>query len=91
MLDRLGVNRGLLLWHLLLFNFIYPGHADYLPQDLMVQLFEWVRRGWSRLRPPTAFRGTLLDPFSFLVDIEDWGYEDRRKLDPIVDDEGELV
>ena len=90
-LDRLGGHRSLLLWHLLLFYFVYPGHADYLPQDLMVQLFERVRQGWSRRRPPTAFRGTLLDPFSFLVDIEDWGYEDRRNLEPVVDDEGELV
>ena len=47
--------------------------------------------GSSAASASTAFRGTLLDPFSFLVDIEDWGYEDRRNLEPVVDDEGELV
>jgi hypothetical protein len=55
----------------------------------MVQLFEKMRRRWAKPGPAHAFRGTLLDPFSFIVDIEDWGYEDRRDLSPLVDEEGE--
>jgi hypothetical protein len=38
-----------------------------------------------------TFRGTLLDPFSYNVDIEDWGYEDRRDLRALVDQEGEVL
>jgi hypothetical protein len=90
-LARLQRNRKLLLWHLLLYDFVYPGHADHLPQELMVRLFEEVRRGWTRPDDPRAFRGTLLDPFSFAADVEDWGYEDRRDLEPWVDDAGELL
>lgn len=91
-LDRLGENRELLLWHLILFDFVYPGHTRYLPQALMVQLFEEVRERWKTNRRSTKqFRGTLLDPFSWTVDVEDWGYEDRRNKDPLVDKKGNLL
>jgi hypothetical protein len=88
--DRLGDHRGLLLWHLILFDFVYPGQSDYLPQDLMAKLFEERRQDWSRPgKNPKAFRGTLIDPFLFAVDIDDWGYDDPRKLTPLVDEKGE--
>ncbi len=91
-LRRLDDNYELLLWHLLLFDFMYPGHSDFLPQDLMADLFKRVRKQWKTPEQnPKTFRGTLLDPYSYIVDIEDWGYEDRRKLDPLVDEEGEVL
>ena len=87
-LQLLGSDRVLLLWHLLLFDFVYPGRAELLPQELMVRLFEEARAGWSAPAENRAFRGMLLDPFSFAVDVLDWGYEDRRDLDPLVDARG---
>jgi hypothetical protein len=92
-LNRLGEARGeLLLWYLILFDFIYPGHADYLPQELMVELFEQVRHRWEHQSPSEKkFRGSLLDPFSYKVDIEDWGYIDMRNMKPLVDDEGNIL
>lgn len=91
-LELLGENWKLLLWHLLLFDFIYPGHSSFLPQDLMLDLFERVREGWEEDgTDPKEFRGTVLDPFSFTVDVEDWGYADPRELEPIVNPEGELL
>ncbi len=90
-LERLGPNRELLLWYLVLFDFVYPGHAKYLPQELMGGLFDEMREQWSRRTRGKAFRGTILDPFSYTVDIEDWDYEDRRDLEPLVDEEGEVV
>ncbi len=90
-LEMLGDDYELLLWHLLLFDFVYPGHADYLPQDLMRQLFERVCSRWSKPGSPKAFRGTLLDPYTYTVDIEQWGYRDRRDQQTIVNEEGEKV
>jgi hypothetical protein len=92
-LNRLGEARGeLLLWHLILFDFIYPGHSDYLPHDLMVELFDQVSHRWKHQSPnEKKFRGSLLDPFSYNVDIEDWGYTDMRNMKPLVDDEGEVL
>lgn len=89
---RLGENQELLLIDLLLFDFVYPGHFDYLPRDIMIKLFEEVRQRWGEKHvDPKIFRGSILDPFSFIVDIEDWGYEDRRNLDPLVNERGELL
>ena len=34
---------------------------------------------------------TLLDPFSYTVDVEDWGYEDRRNKEPLVDKQGKQL
>ena len=70
--------------------YVYPGHSDFLPEELIVQLFEERRRDWGRPgKNPKAFRGALLDPFLFDVDIEDWGYADPRKLQPLVNGKGE--
>jgi hypothetical protein len=92
-LNRIGENRGeLLLWYLIMFDFIYPGHSDYLPKDLMVELFEQVTQRWEHQSPnEKKFRGSLLDPFSYKVDTEDWGYHDMRNTKPLVNDEGEML
>ncbi len=90
-LSLLGDNQQLLLWHLILFDFVYPGHTDYLPQELMRQLFERVCSRWSSPGHSKAFRGTLLDPYTYTVDIEQWGYEDRRDQQARVNAEGEQV
>ena len=90
--ERLGDDRQLLLWHLILFDYIYPGHKEYLPQELIVKLFNEMRQRWKKpVRRKKAFRGMLIDPFSFVVDVEDWGYEDRRNLEPLVDEEGNIL
>lgn len=92
LVERLGVHRQLLLWYLILFDYVYPGHSDYLPQQLMVELFEEMQERWSiPFYGETAFRGTLIDPFSFMVDIEDWEYQDIRDTEPLVTEEGDLI
>jgi hypothetical protein len=81
----------LLLWHLLLFDFVYPGHASYLPQGLMLRLFEDLRQRWRSPGRPTLFRGTLLDQVSYGADVHDGGYEDGRDGRPLVDAEGRCL
>jgi hypothetical protein len=92
-LNLLGNHRALVLVHLLLFDFVYPGRAEYLPHDLMQELFVEVRQRWQEPPPAAkAFRGLLLDPHSFAVDLDDWHYRDARELEPLVDgDSGELL
>jgi predicted nucleotidyltransferase len=78
-LQRLRMNRNLLLWHFIFFDFVYPAHSEYLPRDLMKRLFE----EFHASRPAAnqdQFLGTLLDAFSFAADVHDWGYPDARKL-----------
>jgi hypothetical protein len=76
---------------LILFDFVYPGHPDYLPREVMERLFVEARRRWSDPPPAHAFRGTLIDHLSYHVDVNDWGYQDRRRLAPLVAMDGELL
>ncbi|MDX1660722.1 MAG: hypothetical protein R3326_02930, partial [Gemmatimonadota bacterium] len=80
-LDGLGPDhRTLLLWHLVLFDYVYPGHADHLPHELMRELFEERARSWEEGDArPEAFRGTLLDERAFAIEVDDWGYDDVRR------------
>jgi len=37
-------NIALLLWHLMYFHYVYPGHRDHIPRDLMAKLCEQIGR-----------------------------------------------
>ncbi len=90
-IERLGRNSQLLLWYLILFDFVYPGRSEFLPKDLMEQMFEEVRMRWSLEVDPKTFKGLLLDQFTFRVDVEDWRFKNPLKTDPVVNGDGELV
>lgn len=82
---------SILLWHLLLFNFIYPGHADWLPQDLMIELFDKVRTTWKTPTDPSVFFGAAIDPNRFAVDQEVWNYRNMVPHEPLVNEHGEEI
>lgn len=83
LLDRVGDHWRVLLSHLILFGFIYPGEASKIPQDLMRAL---LRQLESELRQPAEpsnlCQGTLVSRAQYLIDIEKWGYRDAR-LEPV--------
>lgn len=89
--NHLKTDRELLLWHLIFFDFIYPGHPDFLPQQLMVELFEEMRMRWVMQADPKAFRGIVLDEQSFAVDRETLGYKDIFSLTALVDETGKKL
>lgn len=80
LLARFGSNWRVLLAHLTLFGYIYPGERHRIPawvmQDLMAKLAEEVQR------PPTrdahVCAGTLLSREQYLHDVEQLGYVDGR-------------
>lgn len=78
--ERMGENRQLVLWHLVLFDWAYPDHRHLLPAGLMARLVDEARAGWGRSsgQDPTTTRGTLLDPVAFSIDTRDWGLRDGR-------------
>lgn len=87
----LGKDQRLLFWHFVFFQYVYPGHVHYLPASLMDRIYESMVR--SRAAPPDekTFRGMLVDPVSFEVDCRDWGYEDVRDTQPLIDEQGSLM
>jgi putative nucleotidyltransferase-like protein len=81
LLHRFGGHWRVLLSHLILFGFIYPAELARIPAWVMQELLDQVRH--ERRSPPPAERvcqGTLLSRAEYLIDIEQWGYEDARVL-----------
>jgi hypothetical protein len=76
---RFGSNWRILLSHLVLFGFIYPGERALIPPAVIRDL---VNRLLAELDVPTrdskVCQGTLHSRGQYLVDIDEWGYEDPR-------------
>jgi hypothetical protein len=79
LLARFGDHWRVLLAHLILFDFAYPGERDAVPEWVMQRLTE--RLADERAHPPPVerwCRGTLLSRHQYRIDIERWGYRDGR-------------
>src|SRR5262249_43099505 len=78
-LQYFGPHWPVLLSHLILFDFIYPGERSPVPQEIVeVLLRRWQEQNRRRPHYPGLCQGTLLSRAQYLVDIEDWGYHDAR-------------
>ena len=78
---RFGPHWRVLLSHLVLFGFIYPGERGAIPPPVMLELNRLLA-GDSE-RPPLdrhLCQGTLLSREQYLPDISRWGYEDGRLI-----------
>jgi hypothetical protein len=81
LLGRFEADGGwrVLLAHLVLFGYIYPGDARRIPSRVMTILTDRLRQ---EAREPasgeTLCRGTILSRSQFLVDVHRWGYQDAR-------------
>jgi hypothetical protein len=85
-LRRFGDHWRVLLGHLVLFDFIYPGQRDRVPpwvsQTLVRRLLEEMNEGAPA--PPEearVCRGTLLSREQYLWDIDEGGYLDARLVE----------
>lgn len=77
---RFGPNWRVLLAHLTLFGFIYPGERDRIPawvmEDLLGRLAAEVKQ--APQEDPRVCAGTLLSREQYLYDVERLGYIDGR-------------
>jgi hypothetical protein len=80
LVTRFGAQWRVLLSHLVLFGFIYPGERALVPSAVMRDL---LNRLQAEMEVPTrdskVCQGTLLSRGQFLVDIDEWGYDDARQ------------
>ena len=79
LLRRFGEHWRILLGHLVVFGFVYPGEQSCIPEWVMNEL---LGRLTSELREPNHIgkvcRGPLISRAQYLADIEQWGYADAR-------------
>lgn len=79
LLERFADHWPVLLSHLLLFRYVYPGEADRVPAAIMTQLLEGaLRDARSPLTDAKLCRGGMLSRAQYVVDVADWGYRDAR-------------
>ena len=80
LLHRFDRDWRVLLSHLVLFEYIYPGERGAVPEWVWLKLNEMRAIESSAPAPPLRLcRGTLLSRAQYLPDIQDWGYEDARR------------
>jgi hypothetical protein len=80
LLRRMDPHWRVLLAHLVLFEFVYPGERLNVPRWVLRRLHERALQD----DPADALagqvcRGTLLSRSQYLVDVQDWGYLDARR------------
>ncbi len=81
MLARFNPYWRVLLAHLILFGFIYPGHRLHIPSWLMTELLSRLNREMVTISPdPTVCQGTLLSWSQYLVHTDRGPYEDARHV-----------
>ncbi len=70
----------LLLYYLTLFHFVYPSDRDVIPDWVFDTLYARLkgRRSGVEAELEKVTRGPLIDRFSFLPDVDRWGYADGR-------------
>src|SRR5262249_32501907 len=77
LLRRFGRHWRVLYAHLVLFEFIYPGH-QVIPPSLLETLSRRVAAGAAKPPGPTVCRGVLLSRKQYRVATERWGLRDAR-------------
>lgn len=88
LLHLMGEHWQMLLWSLVLYQYIYPAHTDYVPRDVWEELMERFRVELQHPNQAIDFRGSLIDENMFAIDMLEWGKrnvleEYRQKADLI--------
>ena len=79
LLRRFGPHWRVLLSHLVLFGFIYPGERWRIPPDVLRDLTARVASESAGPAPDERVcQGTVLSRAQYLPDIDKWGYRDAR-------------
>lgn len=89
LLWRFGTDWPVLLSHLILFAYVYPGEQDAVPVEIIERMIAKLKH---RNIPATKnlCQGTLLSRLQYLDDVEQWGYTDARTASKVAMNETEL-
>ncbi|SRR6266496_1947746 len=78
-LELVGEHWELLLWHLMLFAYVYPSSTHYVPESLWQNLANRFAERLAHRDPSAQFRGSLVDENMFAIDTNEWGMHDVLK------------
>jgi Nucleotidyl transferase of unknown function (DUF2204) len=83
LIARFGPDWRVLLSHLVLFGYIYPSERERIPIAVTDQLIERLRTERPAIEGERVCRGTLLSRQQYLVDVQEWGFQDARLEDRV--------
>jgi hypothetical protein len=75
-LEVAGEHWEMLFWALVLFHYVYPAHANYVPSVIWSDLLGRFRDAITHPDPMAPFRGSLVDEKMFAIDVNEWGLHD---------------
>ena len=78
LLARFGPHWRVLLSHLVLFGFVYPGHRDGVPAEVVRDLAAKLLEEPAGVGDGRLCAGPLLSRTQYVIDTEEWGYADPR-------------
>jgi hypothetical protein len=78
-LEIAGDHWELVFWNLVLFRYAYPAQSDYVPQSLWEDLLSRFTKEVRSHNLRSSFRGSLIDPRMFAIDVDEWGLENVMK------------
>ena len=66
----------LLYWALVLFAYVYPAYTSLVPERIWSDLTRRFINHISHPQKHDPFRGSLIDPYMFAIDVNEWGERD---------------
>lgn len=75
LMDLLDEHWEMLLWILIFFHYVYPAHGDYVPRAVWDDLLGRLQHSLHSPDRNAVFRGSLIDPNMFAIDVKEWGLE----------------
>jgi hypothetical protein len=72
-LSLLGEHWMMLLGVLVLYQYVYPAHSQFVPRSLWQTLLSRLRNELDHPDPSAQFRGSLIDENMFAIDVAEWG------------------
>src|SRR5215467_11021660 len=88
LLRLLGEHWEMLLWCLVLYQYVYPASSEYVPREIWDELLQRLKIELQHPNKHLQFRGSLIDENMFAIDVDEWGKrniidEYRQKADLI--------
>lgn len=79
LLRRFDRRWRVLMSHLIMYGFVYPGERDHVPAEVMHELLGRLQTETdSPPRDEKLCQGTLISREQYLIDVHQWGYRDAR-------------
>ncbi|HKW76329.1 MAG TPA: hypothetical protein VJN64_12450 [Terriglobales bacterium] len=76
LMTLLGEHWQMLLWDLVLYQYIYPGQCDFVPKEIWKELLQRFKTELEHPNQAIDFRGSLIDERMFSIDVQEWGRRD---------------